>query len=77
MGAFFINFFMQRLLKGSLAVQPRVGWPWVEMADGGNPPQGEAHGGGQMRECPTTTKKHNVKCKDKLSRSPSMVGRSG
>ena len=46
MGAFFINFFMQRLLKGSLAVQPRVGWPWVEMADGGNPPQGEAHGGG-------------------------------
>ena len=31
MGAFFINFFMQRLLKGSLAVQPCGGWPWVEL----------------------------------------------
>jgi hypothetical protein len=77
MGAFFIYFFTQGLLKGGPAVQPRVGRPRVETSDGGNPPRGEAHGGGQMRECPTKTKKHNVKCKDKLSRSPSMVGRSG
>jgi hypothetical protein len=77
MGAFFINFFVQCLIQGNLAVEPCGGWPGVETADGGNPPQGEAHRGGQMRECPTTTKKHNVKCKDKLSRSPSMVGRSG
>jgi hypothetical protein len=77
MGAFFLTFFVQCLLKGSPVVEPCGGWPGVETADGGNPPQGEAHRGGQMRECPTTTKKHNVKCKDKLSRSPSMVGRSG
>jgi hypothetical protein len=77
MGAFFMNFFVQGLPQSSPAVEPWVRWPWVETTDGGNPPQGEAHRGGQMRECPTTTKKHNVKCKDKLSRSPSMVGRSG
>jgi len=77
MGAFFLTFFVQCLLKGSPVVEHCGGWPRVQTADGGNPPQGEAHRAGQMRECPTTTKKHNVKCKDKLSRSPSMVGRSG
>jgi hypothetical protein len=77
MGAFFLTFFLQWLLKSGPAVEPCGEWLRLEMADGGNPPPGEAHRAGQMRECRTTTKKHTVKCKDKLSRSPSMVGRSG
>ena len=59
--------FFCELLAATTALAER--WNGEEMAGDGNPPQGKTHRGGQMRESLATTKKHNVKCKDKLSRS--------